>query len=188
MMLAAAALRHAVAERIRRDHPDFRADGYVCQACNARYRAEYVQEMLEAERGELSSLDQDVVAAMRDQAFIASNLNEAFIERLTLGQRVADRVASFGGSWTFIILFAGIIFVWITINVGVLLAKPFDPYPYILLNLVLSTLARAAGPGDHDEPEPPGRQGSAPGGVRLSHQSQSRTRSASCCIPNWTSS
>jgi CRP/FNR family cyclic AMP-dependent transcriptional regulator len=73
-----------------------------------------------------------------------ANIEEA--EQLTTGQRIADRVAAFGGSWTFIILFSGVIAVWITLNSVALLKHTFDPYPFILLNLVLSTLAAFQAP------------------------------------------
>ena len=145
-MLAGAALRQPVADRIRRDHPQFDPQGMVCPSCNARYRAEYVHDMLEQERGELSALDNDVVQAMRDQELVATNLNEEFGERLTVGQHIADRVASFGGSWTFILLFGGIIVAWVALNASMLLSKPFDPFPFILLNLVLSMLAAMQAP------------------------------------------
>lgn len=145
-MIAAGAVRSAVSERMIRDHPDFNPTGYVCQECNARYRADYVRSLLEEDRGELSALDEQVIEALRDQDLVAANLNEAFSERMTIGQRIADQVATFGGSWTFIVLFGVIIGLWISINLGVLLARPFDPYPFILLNLVLSTLAALQAP------------------------------------------
>lgn len=145
-MLVGGAVRHAVSERIRRDLPHFDPEGYVCPTCNAKYRADYVRDLLEEEHGELTSLDEQVVAALRDQETIAENVNEEFGEQLTIGQRVADRVAKFGGSWGFIIFFSLVIIVWMTINAGILLARPFDPFPFILLNLVLSTLAALQAP------------------------------------------
>jgi len=145
-MIAGGAVRQAVAERMRAANPQFDPAGYVCAECNAEYRAAYVRSLLEEEKGELSSLDEQVLAALRDEEIIASNLNEDFSETQTLGQRVADRVASFGGSWAFIGLFGLILMIWMTVNAGVVLAKPFDPYPFILLNLVLSTLAAIQAP------------------------------------------
>ncbi len=65
---------------------------------------------------------------------------------LTTGQRIADKVASFGGSWTFIISFGVFIFIWISINIFWLVNKGFDPYPFILLNLILSCLAALQAP------------------------------------------
>ncbi len=69
-----------------------------------------------------------------------------FREELKLGQRAADAIAQFGGSWTFIILFFGLLLIWMGLNSWVLLKKPFDPYPFILLNLVLSCLAAIQAP------------------------------------------
>lgn len=74
------------------------------------------------------------------------NLNEAQVEQMTFGQRVADGVAAFGGSWTFIILFGTMLVVWMGVNMFLLISRPFDPYPFILLNLVLSTLAALQAP------------------------------------------
>jgi uncharacterized membrane protein len=64
----------------------------------------------------------------------------------TAGQRLADRVATFGGSWRFIILFAAVLFLWIAVNSVALIFRPFDPYPFIFLNLVLSCLAALQAP------------------------------------------
>jgi uncharacterized membrane protein len=77
---------------------------------------------------------------------VSRNANEEEAEQLTIGSRIADRVAAFGGSWTFIILFSVIIGVWITLNSVALMKRQFDPYPFILLNLVLSTLAAFQAP------------------------------------------
>src|SRR5947209_127945 len=77
---------------------------------------------------------------------VVPNVNKLEDERLTFGQRIADKVASFGGSWTFIITFGVVILGWIGMNVTLLRAKPFDPYPFILLNLVLSCLAALQAP------------------------------------------
>jgi CRP/FNR family transcriptional regulator, cyclic AMP receptor protein len=77
---------------------------------------------------------------------VTRNLNVEEEERLTFGQRVADRVAAFGGSWTFIITFGVVLAVWVVLNSLVFAIKPFDPYPYILLNLVLSMLAALQAP------------------------------------------
>lgn len=71
---------------------------------------------------------------------------EEEIDNRTFGQRVADNVANFGGSWTFIISFFIFIIIWIAFNAYVLLNKGFDPYPFILLNLILSCLASLQAP------------------------------------------
>ncbi len=102
--------------------------------------------MLEEDRGELSRLERDVVQAMQDNRPIATNVNSTVGEAMNFGDRVADRVAAFGGSWSFIGLFSGIVIIWMAVNLGLFLSRPFDPYPFILLNLVLSSLAALQAP------------------------------------------
>ena len=77
---------------------------------------------------------------------VTRNVNIEAEERLTLGQRLADRVAAFGGSWPFILVFCAVMVLWIVVNTWVLAEQTFDPYPYILLNLVLSMLAALQAP------------------------------------------
>src|SRR5215471_5995584 len=77
---------------------------------------------------------------------VSRNVNVELEEQMTLGQRVADRVASFGGSWTFIIIFGVVMLIWVTLNSAALFVRHFDPYPYILLNLFLSMVAAIQAP------------------------------------------
>jgi len=135
-----------VIEVIRRRHPDWSPQDTVCLSCLNRARAEYVQEVLESEKGELSALEDQVVKSLRDQEILSENLNVEFDLQLTFGQRMADRVAEFGGSWTFMLAFGGVLLLWIAVNSLAMLRQPFDPYPYILLNLVLSCLAAMQAP------------------------------------------
>jgi len=139
-------VRDSVVELIRHDHPEWQPGGMVCAADLHHYRTELVQGMLAAERGELSELDAEVVAALKQQELLTADVNREYDERVTPGQWVADRVARFGGSWGFILSFAAILAVWIIVNSTALLAGHFDPYPYILLNLVLSCLAAIQAP------------------------------------------
>jgi uncharacterized membrane protein len=139
-------VRPSIRDLIRRAHPDWSQESVVCFSCLNRFRAEYVEDVLESERGELSSLDRDVLRSLREHETLSENLNVEFERHLTFGQRLADRVADFGGSWTFIALFGGVLLAWIVVNTGALLASPFDPYPYILLNLVLSCVAALQAP------------------------------------------
>ncbi|MGE5315394.1 MAG: DUF1003 domain-containing protein [Acidobacteriota bacterium] len=82
------------------------------------------------------------------RAPISTNVAQEHYEPMTFGQRLADRVASFGGSWTFITIFAVVLILWILFNSYILLVyhDAFDPFPYILLNLVLSMLAAIQAP------------------------------------------
>jgi uncharacterized membrane protein len=139
-------VRPAIAELIVREHPSWSVAGTLCTECLDRYRADYVQDVLETGKGELSQLEQDVVSSLREEELLSADLNTQFDQQLTLGQRVADHVAEFGGSWAFIGIFAAVMVVWMAINSFALLRQPFDPFPFILLNLVLSCLAAVQAP------------------------------------------
>ena len=96
----------------------------------------------------LSRREQLLIQRILQGKHVARNTNKEFDEKLTFGQRLADQVASFGGSWTFIMIFASILLSWIILN-SLILARmnsAFDPYPYILLNLFLSMLASIQAP------------------------------------------
>jgi len=126
--------------------PDWSPDGHICVTDLNRFRARYVQQALEKERGEISTLDEEVVRSISEHEVLVEDINTKFERHLTPGQRLADKIAEFGGSWGFIMLFGGVILVWISINTVQLLQKPFDPFPFILLNLVLSCLAAIQAP------------------------------------------
>jgi len=131
---------------IQAAHPEWTDQDVICLSCLNRFRARYVTESLEAQIGELTTLDQEVVKSLREQELISENLNVESDAQRTLGQRIADRVAEFGGSWSFILTFGLVLVVWIAINTLAVLRRPFDPFPYILLNLVLSCLAAVQAP------------------------------------------
>jgi uncharacterized membrane protein len=141
-----AMVRSAIQDVIRREKPDWQTDGYICHADLNRYRTQYVEDILSTERGELSSLETEVLQSLRQHEAIASNVNLEFEQETTFGNRLADRMASFGGSWRFLMGFSVVMFLWITVNSVVALWRPFDPYPYILLNLALSCLAAIQAP------------------------------------------
>ena len=96
--------------------------------------------------GEAGESEQRVIERLTKRLHISRNTHQEFEESLTVGQRLADRIASFGGSWTFILSFLSLLLFWIVLNTIVLARKPFDPYPYILLNLILSMLAALQAP------------------------------------------
>jgi len=135
-----------VAALVRQDHPDWSGEGYICLNDLQRYRSEYLRDLLEKEKGELSALEEEVLQTVKDQELVTEESLVEFDETLTFGERLADHMASFGGSWRFIGIFTFVLLAWIGINSAVLLWKPFDPYPFILLNLVLSCLAAVQAP------------------------------------------
>lgn len=131
---------------IKQDFPDFSSESIISIDELNKYRRLYSVRLLEEEKGELEEVDREVMKAFRENAILSENIEPDIDARLTLGQRLADRIAEFGGSWTFIIIFFSVLLVWMAVNVWILSSKPFDPYPFILLNLVLSCLAAIQAP------------------------------------------
>ncbi len=131
---------------LKAEHPDCGADSYLCTSDLNRYRARYVAALLSEEKGELTAIERDVVRGLAGDELLSQDTNLEFDRRLSFGERLADRIATFGGSWTFILAFAGFLGVWIAVNSWLLLHRPFDPYPFILLNLILSCLAALQAP------------------------------------------
>jgi uncharacterized membrane protein len=145
-LLPAAVIRPSIVQHIMQAFPDWSPAGFICLDDLNRFRGAYVQSMLQEEKGELSSLERSVLESLASHEILAQDVEAQFQKKFSFGERLADRIADFGGSWTFILLFAGVILVWILINTIFLLARPFDPYPFILLNLVLSCLAALQAP------------------------------------------
>jgi uncharacterized membrane protein len=139
-------LRKPLMDLIRKDHPDFSSDSFISIEELNKYREKYLQSIIEAEVGELSNLENEVVNSIAANKLISDNIEIELDKKLTFGERLSDRIADFGGSWTFIIIFFVVLFIWIAINVWVITSKPFDPYPFILLNLILSCLASIQAP------------------------------------------
>jgi uncharacterized membrane protein len=145
-LLPAAVIRPSIAQHIMQAFPAWSSAGFICLDDLNRFRSAYVQSLLQEEKGELTSLERSVVESLARHETLAQDVEATFQKKLSLGERLADRIADFGGSWTFILLFAGVIVVWVLINTIFLLGRSFDPYPFILLNLLLSCLAAAQAP------------------------------------------
>lgn len=139
-------VRPSVSELISRDYPDWSDGKFICHTHLATYRRVYVENLLDEERGELGALERQVVESIESGQIISQFGHELSEEAYTFGERMADRVAAFGGSWTFILAFAAVITIWISINLAGVFVKPFDAYPFILLNLVLSCVAAMQAP------------------------------------------
>ncbi len=139
-------IRAGIFDSIKVDHPDFNEDSYIATNELSTYRRKYLEEILKAEVGELSHLEEAVLKSIDGNELMASNIEPEIDNNLTIGDRISDHIAVFGGSWTFIISFFAFILVWISINIFILINKPFDPYPFILLNLLLSCLAAIQAP------------------------------------------
>ena len=139
-------VRPSLAERIHAEHPGLAHDALVSRAELARYRSLYVEEMLRAETGEITEMERNVARSLATYEILAKDVEQGYAENRTFGERLSDHLASFGGSWTFIAGFGAAVVVWVVINLALRGASAFDPYPFILLNLVLSCIAAIQAP------------------------------------------
>ena len=140
-------IRKAIFDVIQDEHPNFNLKSMISISELNQYRQKYIANYLISEVGELNALENDVLKTLQNQETISKKIDlEPDNSKFTFGQRLADKIASFGGSWKFIIIFGVFILIWITSNIVFLINKGFDPYPFILLNLILSCLAALQAP------------------------------------------
>jgi uncharacterized membrane protein len=139
-------IRPSLLEFIKKRMPDWNGEGFVCLEDLGEFRKNYVKEVLEEEIGELSTLDHEVIESLQQHEILSDDISKQFEKKLTFGERLSDHIASFGGSWRFIILFGVVLVVWIILNAAFLMSRAFDPFPFILLNLILSCLAAIQAP------------------------------------------
>jgi len=145
--ISATTIRHSILGAIQEKYPNFGEESYLTITELNGFREKYIADYLTQELGELSDLEQRVLTSFQNN----STLTDKIVENddnttLTFGQKIADKVATFGGSWTFIISFCSFLVVWILINIFWFKNQGFDPYPYILLNLILSCIAALQAP------------------------------------------
>ncbi len=129
---------------IQKDYPNIERKGWIFAEVFNKYRKQYLTSLVMEEEGEINRQESDVVKSIANNKILSENIDADIEDKLTIGQKLADRIATFGGSWIFIIFFFSFIAAWILINI--LLKTVFDPYPYILLNLILSCLAAIQAP------------------------------------------
>jgi len=134
-----------ILSQIKKEYPGISNMHFISLSELNTFRQKYIASYLSKGIGQLKELESIIQKSLDDDELIVNQLQEEGTE-FTFGQKIADKVATFGGSWTFIILFTAIILVWIASNVFLLANKGFDPYPFILLNLVLSCLAALQAP------------------------------------------
>ncbi len=139
-------VRPAILKKIREQYPDFSDNGSLSFSELNEFRNRYIEATMREELGSLSHLEKEVLDALHGNQIISDNIDETIDENLTVGQKLADKIASFGGSWTFIIAFFVFLFSWIALNAIFLATNAYDPYPFILLNLILSCLAAMQAP------------------------------------------
>ncbi len=145
-LIPAELVRNSLLSTIKKKYPDWDPKGYICKEDLNNFRNEHIETLLKLDRGELNKINREVVKSIKQQELVSENVDAEFEKDLSFGERLSDKIALFGGSWAFIISFIIALALWMIINTVILVTKPFDPYPFILLNLVLSTLAAIQAP------------------------------------------
>lgn len=135
-----------ILDLIQKENPNFTTDSFLSISELNVYREKYLRALLDRERIAISDLEGAVLTSISNETTLADKIEFEDGEQYTFGQKLADKVASFGGSWTFIISFGVFLFIWIITNVFILVSRPFDPYPFIFLNLILSCIAALQAP------------------------------------------
>lgn len=131
---------------IKNRYSDADEESYIGEDQVIGVRKEYLNQILSEEIGELDELEREVVTSISENKLLSEKVEDTIEEKSTFGEKIADRIATFGGSWTFIIAFFTVLSLWMLLNIWGLHDKGFDPYPFILLNLLLSCLAAIQAP------------------------------------------
>ena len=139
-------IRKGIYNLIKKDIPTWNESSVICKDDLHFYQNKFIHLLIESEKGELSKLELKVLDTMKQHELISLTSDTSSDHEWTFGERVADKIASFGGSWSFMGFFTGFLIIWITINSVIAFGKPIDPYPFILLNLLLSCLAAIQAP------------------------------------------
>ena len=140
-------IREELIEIIKQKKPDFDVEGWVSNEELNKIKSDRIKKLLQEDVGYLTEIEKKIAEAADKHDFMSKDFAEdEEDEMLTFGQRMSDRVAEFGGSWKFIIFFGVFFAVWILLNVFIYENKGFDPYPFILLNLILSCVAALQAP------------------------------------------
>ncbi len=144
--VSANTIRKSLLSFIQQQFPDFSKDQYLSVGELNGFREKYISQYISRQIGELTGLEKTVLESLNNNTTLSNNPDEDDRQTLTFGQKIADRVATFGGSWAFIICFLLFIVLWIGINAFWIYRQAFDPYPFILLNLILSCIAALQAP------------------------------------------
>lgn len=139
-------IRKEILNLIQNDYHDFNETSYISTVELNQYRKKYIASLIATEASQLNYLEQEVLDAVSTHKILSENIEFEIDKDLTFSEKVADSIANFGGSWIFISLFFVFIISWVALNIYILTTNSFDPYPFILLNLILSCLAAIQAP------------------------------------------
>jgi uncharacterized membrane protein len=140
------AIQNSIIDLIASEGYQWDPDGFICMDDLNKFRSEFVRNTLTEEKGTLSEFEKEVLDSIIERDILSKDIAASIETKLTWGEKLSDKIAQFGGSWPFIIIFLSFILIWMLINVIILSSRSFDPYPFILLNLVLSCIAAIQAP------------------------------------------
>lgn len=140
------ACRSKIQDLILSKNPEINLDWYICNKDLDNYRAIYIENILSKSKWEISKIDQDVINGIKNQDILTENTDLEYDKNITFWERLSDGIAEFWWSWKFLISFMVFIIIWMIINIVILATNTFDPFPFILLNLILSCLASVQAP------------------------------------------
>ena len=146
-LVIAKAIPKALLSYIKKKHVELDDDGHICLQDITGFKENYLNHLITKETDELNDLDSKLEQEIKEKCLLAKNMDIEFDKKRTFGERVADRVASFGGSWTFIGFYLAFLAIWISINVIIYETQDaFDPFPFTFLNLVLAVITTLEAP------------------------------------------
>jgi uncharacterized membrane protein len=139
-------LRRQLFDLIVSENPGVTRQSYLAPECVNDYREKYIRNLIKEETGEVNTLQNEVINSIKHSKILSFKIGPEKLQPPTFGERLSDKIAEFGGSWAFIISFFSFILLWIAVNLFLLSTRAYDPYPFILLNLILSCLAAIQAP------------------------------------------
>lgn len=139
-------IRREIVALIKAEHSEWNSNCNICLEDLNRFRSSYIRNLISEEKGKIEMLEQEVINSIHESELLSKNPAKSYAEKFSFGDRIADKVAQFGGSWNFIITFFVVLLLWILLNGFILLNRAFDPYPFILMNLILSCIAAIQAP------------------------------------------
>ncbi|MTD38277.1 DUF1003 domain-containing protein [Erwinia sp. CPCC 100877] len=139
-------VENEIRQYIFANHPEFTEETKISFPELLNYRLDYIKDMMATDSKRMRQLNETIVQSIKKNETLTEKLTAPVHKKATLGQKTADGIAKFGGSWPFIFIFITILAIWIILNSVMIFFKPFDPYPFILLNLALSCLAAIQAP------------------------------------------
>lgn len=145
-LVSADVIKPQIVKLVNQDFDGFGAGKYIHQKHLEKYRKKYLEKLINSDGDAVTDIEREVLDSIYEKEILNFDLEVELESKISLGDRAADKIAKFGGSWKFVISFLLFLIVWMAINVWILINRPFDPYPFILLNLILSCLAAIQAP------------------------------------------